>query len=77
MPEQWKGKLAVDIRDATPDWTPFVQPTAPENAPNVLFIIWDDVGYSTMDVFAGPPRLVPSRRDRRESLSNATACQEL
>src|SRR5660397_288109 len=54
MPEQWKGKLAVDIRDATPDWTPFVQPTAPENAPNVLFIIWDDVGYSTMDVFGGP-----------------------
>ena len=54
MPEPWKGKLAVDIRDATPDWTPFVQPTAPENAPNVLFIIWDDVGYSTMDVFGGP-----------------------
>ncbi|MFZ0924947.1 MAG: hypothetical protein WCE82_10415 [Halobacteriota archaeon] len=29
------------------NWTPFVQPTAPENAPNILFIIWDDVGYST------------------------------
>ena len=54
MSEPWKGKLAVDIRDATPDWTPFVQPTAPENAPNILFIIWDDVGYSTMDVFGGP-----------------------
>ncbi|MGB8311543.1 MAG: arylsulfatase [Halobacteriota archaeon] len=54
MPEPWKGKLAADIRDATPDWTPFVQPTAPEGAPNVLFILWDDVGYGAMDVFGGP-----------------------
>jgi arylsulfatase A-like enzyme len=54
--------LAVDIRDATPDWTPFVQPTAPENAPNVLFIIWDDVGYSTMDVFGGPIETPTMRR---------------
>src|SRR5659263_25221 len=62
MPDPWKGKLAVDIRDATPDWTPFVQPTAPENAPNVLFIIWDDVGYSTMDVFGGPIETPTMRR---------------
>ncbi|MGZ4945774.1 MAG: arylsulfatase [Halobacteriota archaeon] len=62
MPEQWRGKLAVDIRDATPDWTPFVQPTAPENAPNVLFIIWDDVGYSAMDVFGGPIETPTMRR---------------
>jgi arylsulfatase A-like enzyme len=62
MPEQWKGKLAVDIRDASPDWTPFVQPTAPENAPNVLFIIWDDVGYSAMDVFGGPIETPTMRR---------------
>ncbi len=62
MPEPWKGKLAVDIREATPDWTPFVQPTAPENAPNVLFIIWDDVGYSAMDVFGGPIETPTMRR---------------
>ena len=62
MPEQWKGKLAVDIRDATPDWAPFVQPTAPENAPNVLFIVWDDVGYGAMDVFGGPIETPAMRR---------------
>jgi arylsulfatase A-like enzyme len=62
MPKPWKGKLAVDIRDATPDWTPFVQPTAPENAPNILFIIWDDVGYSAMDVFGGPIETPTMRR---------------
>ena len=62
MSEPWKGKLAVDIRDATPDWTPFEQPTAPENAPNILFIIWDDVGYSTMDIFGGPVETPTMRR---------------
>jgi arylsulfatase A-like enzyme len=62
MPEQWKGKLAVDVRDATPDWAPFVQPTAPENAPNILFIVWDDVGYGAVDVFGGPIETPTMRR---------------
>jgi arylsulfatase len=62
MPVQWKGKLATDIRDATPDWTPFVQPTAPEGAPNILFIVWDDVGYGAMNVFGGPIETPAMRR---------------
>lgn len=62
MSKQWNGKLAVDIRDATPDWTLFVQPQAPEGAPNVLFIVWDDVGYSAMDVFGGPIETPTMRR---------------
>jgi arylsulfatase len=62
MPKQWKGKLAADIRDATPDWTPFVQPTAPEGAPNVLIILWDDVGYGAMDIFGGPIEMPTMRR---------------
>jgi len=51
MTKPWKGKIAVDIRDAVPDWTPYTQPMAPEGAPNILMIVWDDVGYSAMDVF--------------------------
>jgi arylsulfatase len=62
MPKPWKGKLALDVRDATSDWTPFVQPTAPDNAPNVLFIVWDDVGYGAMDVFGGPIETPTMRR---------------
>jgi arylsulfatase len=54
MAEQYQGKIELDIRDSTPDWTPFLAPKAPEGAPNVLFIAWDDVGYATMDVFGGP-----------------------
>jgi arylsulfatase len=54
MTKPWKGRIAVDIREATPDWGPFTQPIAPEGSPNILMIVWDDVGYGTMDTFGGP-----------------------
>jgi hypothetical protein len=45
MPKPFRGVVNVDIRDSVPDWEPFLQPKAPEGAPNVLMIGWDDVGY--------------------------------
>ena len=37
-------------RNSVPDWEPFLQPKAPfPGAPNVLMIVWDDVGYGAMD----------------------------
>jgi len=63
VPQQpWNGRIAVDIRDAEPDWTPFLQPRAPAGAPNVLMIVWDDVGYGAMDVFGGPIETPTMRR---------------
>ena len=62
MSSTWKGKIAADIRDAVPDWTPYVQPIAPEGAPNVLMIVWDDVGFGAMDVFGGPIETPSMRR---------------
>jgi arylsulfatase len=53
---QWNGKISLDIRDSVPDWTPYVAPTAPAGAPNVLFVVWDDVGFGTMESFGGPVR---------------------
>jgi arylsulfatase A-like enzyme len=53
-PVQFNGVINLDVRDSVPDWGPFVQPTAPSDAPNVLMIVWDDVGYGAMDVFGGP-----------------------
>ncbi|HEX5619547.1 MAG TPA: arylsulfatase [Solirubrobacteraceae bacterium] len=58
----WNGRVSVDIRDSVPDWTPFIQPRAPEGAPNVLMIVWDDVGYGAMDVFGGPIETPTMRR---------------
>lgn len=54
MTKTWKGKIAVDIREARPDWEPFTQPLAPEGSPNILMIVWDDVGYGTMETYGGP-----------------------
>jgi len=60
--QSWAGRVAIDIRDAEPDWTPFLQPRAPEGAPNVLMIVWDDVGFAAMDVFGGPIETPTMRR---------------
>jgi len=51
---QFQGKIEVDIRDSVPDWAPYLAPKAPDGAPNVLIIAWDDLGYATMDSFGGP-----------------------
>ncbi|MGB5565329.1 MAG: arylsulfatase, partial [Acidimicrobiia bacterium] len=48
--------------DSVEDWTPYLQPKAPEGAPNVLMIVWDDVGYGAMDVFGGPIETPTMRR---------------
>jgi arylsulfatase A-like enzyme len=62
MSTPYKGKIELDIRDSTPDWEPFLAPSAPEGAPNVLMIVWDDVGYGAMDVFGGPIETPTMRR---------------
>ena len=56
MSQEFRGKIELDIRDSVPDWAPYLAPKAPAGAPNVLFIVWDDVGYGTMDCFGGPVR---------------------
>ncbi len=54
MSKQFNGRIELDIRDSDPDWEPYLAPRAPERAPNVLVIAWDDLGYATMDTFGGP-----------------------
>ena len=62
MAGNFAGRVEVDIRDSEPDWTPFLQPQAPEGAPNVLMIVWDDVGYGAMDIHGGPIETPTLRR---------------
>ena len=54
MAKPFKGTINVDIRDSEPDWTPFEPPRAPDGAPNVLYIVLDDVGFSAMSCYGGP-----------------------
>lgn len=53
MSKQFNGKISIDARDSMQDWSPYEAPKAPENAPNVLYIVWDDVGYGAFDIYGG------------------------
>ena len=53
MTTPFKGRIGIDIRDSVPDWEPYSQPKAPADAPNVLYIVLDDVGYSAMEPWGG------------------------
>src|SRR5690348_13428622 len=54
MTKPFKGTINVDIRDSQPDWAPFEPPKAPDGAPNVLYIVLDDVGFSAIGCYGGP-----------------------
>jgi len=60
--KQFQGKIALDIRDSTPDWEPYLAPKAKDGAPNVLLIAWDDIGFATMDTYGGPVECPNMRR---------------
>ncbi len=47
------GRINLDARDSEPDWQPYVPHRAPEGAPNVLYIVWDDVGFGSFDCYGG------------------------
>ena len=44
----FKGVINIDVRDSVPDWEPYEQPKAPDGAPNVIFIVWDDTGFGAL-----------------------------
>lgn len=69
---RFNGEIREDIRDSKPDWAPFLAPQARKGAPNVLMLVWDDLGYATMDVFGGPVETPNMRRiqERGVSFSN-------
>ena len=53
MPPPFKGKVNVDVRDSVPDWEPYMPPRAPEGAPNVLIVLYDDTGLAAWSPFGG------------------------
>ncbi len=54
MAKLFAGKVNVDIRDSVADWTPFEPAKAPARAPNVVYMVLDDVGFSAMSCYGGP-----------------------
>jgi hypothetical protein len=44
MSKPFTGRIELDIRDSTPDWTAFLVDKALEGAPNGLVALYDDAG---------------------------------
>jgi hypothetical protein len=53
MAKPFKGTINVDIRDSTPDWEAFLPDKAPEGAPNVLIVLYDDTGCAAWSPYGG------------------------
>ena len=51
--KEFKGVMKLDVRDSTPDWEPFTLKKAPEGAPNVLIVLYDDTGLAAWSPFGG------------------------
>jgi len=49
----FKGVIDLDIRDSKPDWDAFLAEKAPEGAPNVLVVLYDDTGLAAWSPFGG------------------------
>lgn len=49
----FNGKIELDVRDSEADWTPFTPKAAPESAPNILFILYDDTGLGAWSPYGG------------------------
>ncbi|TWT42430.1 Arylsulfatase [Thalassoglobus neptunius] len=52
-PAEFKGEIKTDIRDSKPDWAPFTPKKAPEDAPNILFVLYDDTGLAAWSPYGG------------------------
>jgi arylsulfatase A-like enzyme len=53
MPKQFKGEIKLDVRESTPDWEAFLAAKAPEGAPNVLVVLYDDTGCAAWSPHGG------------------------
>jgi arylsulfatase len=53
MAKPFKGTINIDIKDSTPDWTPFAQPVPPPGSPSVMYVVLDDVGFSALEPYGG------------------------
>lgn len=52
-PNGFNGTIKLDIRDSKPDWNSFLYKKAPQDAPNVLVILYDDTGCAAWSTYGG------------------------
>src|ERR1043165_893623 len=61
-PADYKGTLKLDVRESKPDWGPFTPKRAPDGAPNVLIILYDDTGLAAWSPYGGRIRMPTMQR---------------
>jgi arylsulfatase len=49
----FNGVINIDVRESVPDWSPYLDPQAPEGAPNVLVVLYDDTGLAAWSPYGG------------------------
>ena len=53
MPKPCNGVINLDVRNSVPDWAAFTEDKAPEDAPNVLVVLYDDTGCAAWSPYGG------------------------
>ncbi|MFM9033367.1 MAG: sulfatase-like hydrolase/transferase [Mycobacterium sp.] len=53
MTKPFKGVIKLDVRDSVPDWGPYELTRAPEGAPNILIVLYDDTGLAAWSPYGG------------------------
>src|SRR4051794_8107300 len=53
MTTPFRGLVNMDVRESVPDWAPYGQTKAPSGAPNVVYIVLDDVGFAGLSCYGG------------------------
>ena len=46
MSRKFKGTINVDVRNSVEDCDAFTQPSPSKGSPNVVILLWDDVGIA-------------------------------
>jgi arylsulfatase len=49
----FNGVINLDIRDSQGDWDAFLPAKAPQGAPNVLAVLYDDTGCAAWSPYGG------------------------
>ena len=63
---KFKGGIELDIRDSVADWDAFLPDKAPEGAPNVLVVLFDDTGHAAWSPYGGGVGCWPSEGSSHE-----------
>src|SRR6476619_2630084 len=53
MTRPFQGAIKLDVRDSKADWPAFLSDRAPQGAPNVLVVLYDDTGQAAWSPYGG------------------------